>query len=330
MKGARVTASFIDCSHQGAIRLAQCAPELRRDIVVHHGDPTAELVIERARGAAVLLDGDSVIDAPTIRTLASDLRSIVFLGTGAGSYIDLETAAECGIPVRVVHGYGDRTIAEHTFALLLAASRRIAITDRAIRAGGWPREQGIELDGKTLGVIGLGGVGRHVASMARAFGLRVIAWNRRHRDPPSGVELAPLDAVVAQSDVITLHVALTDETRHLFDHHRIAQMRPGAILINTARGALVEESALVDALRDQRIGHAALDVYHDEPLPAGSALRGLENVTLTSHIAWDSPAASARLFESALGKVQRDLARLRAGEDLIDDHNATRGKIDPD
>jgi len=234
------------------------------------------------------------------------LRHVVFLGTGASSYMNVDELEQRGIRVHTIKGYGDVAVAEHTAALMLAASRDVARMDRGIRAGTWSPLEGVELRDKTLGVIGLGGIGREVMRIGRGLGMDVIAWNRT---PHAGEALVALDALLARSDVVTLHLALTDATRGFLDAARIARMKPGAILINTARGALIEEAALVDALRSGRIRHAGLDVFHAEPLAPNHPLTQLDNVTLSAHAGFRTLEASMTLLRRAIDIVRGILER---------------------
>jgi D-3-phosphoglycerate dehydrogenase len=236
------------------------------------------------------------------------LTDVVFLGTGARSYMDPEALAGLGIAVHLIKGYGDTAVAEHTIALLFAAARDLAAMDRAMREGTWLRKDGVQLAGKTLGLVGLGGIAAEVARIARGIGMRVIAWNRTPRRV-EGVELVTIERLLAESDAVSLHLLLNDETRGFLSRERIAAMRPGAILVNTARGALVDEDAMVEALGSGRLGHAALDVFAVEPLPAGHVLTTLANVTLSAHSAFRTPEASVRLIEAAVAHSERIVAR---------------------
>ena len=232
------------------------------------------------------------------------LRHVVFLGTGARSYMNPEELAERGIAVHIIKGYGDTAVAECAIALMWAAARGLAAMDRGMRAGQWLRMEGMQLTGKTLGLIGFGGIAAEVARMAAGMGMTVLAWNRTARSHP-GVTFTDLDTLIAQSQVVSLHLLLTDETRGFLSAERIAAMRPGVILVNTARGALVDEAAMIAALRSRRIGHAGLDVFTTEPLPADHPLTGLANVTLSAHSAFRTPEASDNLIEAALGHCRR-------------------------
>jgi D-3-phosphoglycerate dehydrogenase len=227
------------------------------------------------------------------------LKHVIFLGTGARSYMNPEELATLGIQVHIIKGYGDIAVAEHAIALMWAGARDLAAMDRGIRAGGWPRREGRQLTGKTLGLIGFGGIAAEVARIAGGSGMRVIAWNRSAKTAP-GVTFMTLDEVLTQSDVLSIHLLLTDETAGLISRAHIARMRPGVLLVNTARGAVIDETAMIEALRSGQIGHAALDVFAEEPLPAGHALAGLENVTLSAHSAFMTPEASETLLRRAL------------------------------
>jgi D-3-phosphoglycerate dehydrogenase len=232
------------------------------------------------------------------------LKHIVFLGTGARSYMNPDELAEAGITVHTIKGYGDTAVAECAFALMWAAAKGFAGMDRGMRAGNWLRTNGIQLTGKTLGLVGFGGIAAELARLARGASMRVIAWNRSPKTHP-GVEFVELDALLAQSDVVSLHLLLSDETRGFFSVDRIAAMKPGAILINTARGAIVDEAAMIAALESGHLGHAGLDVYEMEPMPAGHPLTRVENVTLSAHSAFRTQEATDNLIEAALQHCRR-------------------------
>jgi D-3-phosphoglycerate dehydrogenase len=234
----------------------------------------------------------------------TDLKHVIFLGTGARSYMNPEELAELGITVHIIKGYGDVAVAEHAIALMWAGARGLAMMDRGIRAGGWPRTEGAQLTGKTIGLIGYGGIAEQVARIAGGSGMRVLAWNRSPKTAP-GVEFVELDTLLAQSHVVSLHLLLNDETRGFLSAERIARLRPGALLVNTARGAIVDEAAMIAALRTGHIGHAALDVFDEEPLPAGNPFVDLENVTLSAHSAFRTPEASETLLRRALDIARR-------------------------
>ncbi|MGH6681628.1 MAG: NAD(P)-dependent oxidoreductase [Bradyrhizobium sp.] len=246
--------------------------------------------------------GIAVVDHTALPTAiarqCSGLKHVVFLGTGARSYMNPEELAALGISVHLIKGYGDTAVAEAAIALMWASARVLAQMDREIRAGNWLREDGMQLTGKTLGLIGFGGIAAEVARIALGSGMRVMAWNRTpktHR----GVEFVALDRLLGESHVVSLHLLLNDETRGFLSRDRIAQLRPGVILVNTARGALVDEAALIDALKSGHIRHAGLDVFNVEPLPADHPLTKLPNVTLSAHSAFRTPEASENLIAAA-------------------------------
>lgn len=232
------------------------------------------------------------------------LSHVIFLGTGARSYMDPEALGGLGITVHTIKGYGDTAVAEHAIALMWAAARGIGEMHRAVRAGVWPRTEGMQLTGRTLGLVGFGGIAAEVARIAGGGGMRVLAWNRSARAAP-GVSFVDLDTLLADSDVLSLHLLLTEQTRGFLSAERIARMKPGAVLVNTARGALVDEAALIAALRDGRLRHAALDVFETEPLPPDHALTELENVTLSAHSAFRTPEAAETLLRRALDIARR-------------------------
>jgi len=234
----------------------------------------------------------------------ADLKHVVFLGTGARSYMNPEELAKLGISVHLIKGYGDTAVAESTIALMWASARVLAQMDREMRAGNWLREDGVQLMGKTLGLIGFGGIAAEVARIALGSGMRVLAWNRTPKKYP-GVDFLDLDELLAQSHVVSLHLLLNDETRGFLSRQRIAAMQPGAILINTARGALIDEAAMIDALKSGRIRHAGLDVFNTEPLPVDHPLTKLPNVTLSAHSAFRTPEASENLIGAAWEHCRR-------------------------
>jgi D-3-phosphoglycerate dehydrogenase len=208
------------------------------------------------------------------------------------------------VTVHTIKGYGDTAVAEHTIALMMACCRDIARMDRDMRSGTWTPREGMQLRGKTLGIIGLGGIGQEVARIARGVGMDVVAWNRSPR-PDAGLRLVDLGTLLATSDVISLNLTLNDETRGFLNAERIARLKPGAILVNTARGALVDEAALIAALQNGRIRHAGLDVFHAEPLKPDHPLARLDNVTLTAHAAFRTLEASMTLLRRAIDIVRR-------------------------
>jgi D-3-phosphoglycerate dehydrogenase len=257
-----------------------------------------------------LLDGAEIIiidhtALPTdVARRCNGLKHVVFLGTGARSYMDPEELGELGIEVHLIKGYGDTAVAECAITLMWASARGIARMDREMRTGNWLREDGMQLTGKTLGLIGFGGIAAEVARIALGSGIRVVAWNRTPKQF-AGVDFVSLDALLAQSHVVSLHLLLNDETRDFLSRQRIAAMKPGAILVNTARGAIVDEAAMIEALKSGHIRHAGLDVFNTEPLPADHPLTKLPNVTLSAHSAFRTPEASENLIHAAWEHCRR-------------------------
>ena len=273
-------------------------------IVVNQDDVVpAEALPSLLDGYDFVLDDHSYLPTDALRNCKS-LKHVIFLGTGARSYMHPEELAGLGITVHTIKGYGDVAVAEHTVALIWAAARGLAAMDRSMRAGQWLRTEGVQLRGKTLGLLGFGGIAGEVATIMAGAGMRVVAWNRTPRQA-AGVEFVGLDQVLAESDVLSLHLLLTDETRGFLSAERLGRLRPATILVNTARGALVDEAALIEALRTGRIAHAALDVFNEEPLPPGHPLTELERVTLSAHSAFRTPEASDTLIRRALDIAKR-------------------------
>jgi len=254
-------------------------------------------------GAEVAVIDHTALPLEAARRCAA-LRDVVFLGTGARSYMDPEALAALGIRVHTIKGYGDTAVAECAIALLWDAAKGLARMDRGMRAGQWLRTEGMQLGGKTLGLIGFGGIAAETARLALGIGMKVIAWNRTRKSHP-GVRFADLDEVLATSDAISLHLLLDDSTRGFLSADRIAMLKPGVLLVNTARGALVDEAAMIDALRRRHIAHAGLDVYAIEPLPPGHVLTTLDNVTLSAHSAFRTPEANENLVAAALAHCRR-------------------------
>ena len=270
-----------------------------------HRDPdiTPDRLPDILDGAAIAIVDHTALPTEIARQ-CDGLKHVVFLGTGARSYMNPEELAELGIAVHLIKGYGDTAVAEAAIALMWAAARGIAQMDREMRAGNWLRDDGMQLTGKTLGLIGFGGIAAEVARIALGSGMRVIAWNRSPKRHP-GVEFVELDELLTESDVVSIHLLLNDETRGLVSRACIEAMKPGAILVNTARGALVDEEAMIEALRTGHLRHAGLDVFNVEPLPADHPLTKLPNVTLSAHSAFRTPEASENLIAAAWEHCRR-------------------------
>jgi D-3-phosphoglycerate dehydrogenase / 2-oxoglutarate reductase len=266
-------------------------------------DITADQIPAQLDGAEIVIIDHTPLPTDVARR-CNGLKHVVFLGTGARSYMNPEELAELGVEVHLIKGYGDTAVAECAIALMWAAARGIAQMDREMRAGNWLREDGMQLTGKTLGLIGFGGIASEVARIALGSGIRVIAWNRTPKKF-AGVDFVSLGTLLAQSDVVSLHLLLNDETRGFVTRERIAAMKPGVILVNTARGAMVDEAAMIEALKSGHIRHAGLDVFNIEPLPADHPLTKLPNVTLSAHSAFRTPEASENLIHAAWEHCRR-------------------------
>ncbi|MEA2805902.1 MAG: D-3-phosphoglycerate dehydrogenase / 2-oxoglutarate reductase, partial [Rhodospirillaceae bacterium] len=208
-------------------------------------------------------------------------------------------AARLGIKVSTISGYGDTTVAEHAMGLVFAAARHIATMHGMVRGGGWRPMQGMELKGKTLGIVGLGGIGREMARLAKGVGLKPVAFNRSAiSDPP--VPMVTLDELLARSDIVSLHLGLNEATRGFLDRAKLEKAKPGVIVVNTARAGVVDEPALIDLLRSGHVGHYATDVFAQEPAPQDEPLLKLDNVTLTAHAGYNTPEAAMTMYRRAI------------------------------
>ena len=267
--------------------------------------------IERMRGATIVVGNRE--RTPLGRRVLSalpDLKLLSMTGTGLPN-VDLPAATELGILVTRTPGQSRMAVAELTYGLMLAVARRIPYGDAATRQGEWPAIIGTELNGKTLGIVGLGTIGREVARIAAAFDMRVIAWGPTltpERAAEAGVGYRSLEQLLGEADIISIHLRLTKETRGLFGSKELAQMKPSAILINTARAGVTDEAALITALKERRIAGAGLDVFAEEPLPKDSPLFQLDNVVLSPHTGWTTGAVYNRFITSAVDNVENYLA----------------------
>jgi D-3-phosphoglycerate dehydrogenase len=293
---------FIDCNEQlGAVWRRVHRPD--DPPVTINGKPFEKHELPRVIGDhEIAIDDHSYMPTDLVRQ-CKGLKHIVFLGTGAASYMNVAEIEALGIKVHTIKGYGDTAVAEQTIALMMAACRDLARMDRNIRAGTWQPLEGVQVFGKMLGVIGLGGIGAEVARIAQGMGMEVIAWNRTPR-PGAKVTMVELDELLRRSDVVSLNLVLNDETRGFLDQARISRMKPGVILVNTARGALVDEAAMIDALNSGHIRHAGLDVFRNEPLKSDHPLARMDNVTLSAHAAFRTLEASMTLLRQAIDIVK--------------------------
>jgi D-3-phosphoglycerate dehydrogenase len=280
----------------------------RADVDYHDTLPGSEdRLIQRIAAAEVVLN-IRASSKFTERVFAAcpRLRLISLWGTGT-DHVDLAAAARHEVMVTNTPGVAAISIAEHALALLLAVARRIPQLDAATRRGEWPRGQSTELHGKTCGILGLGAIGRRFARIAGGIGMRVIAWTM-HPRPEPGVEFVELDDLYRASDVLSIHLRLSPATESFIGPRQFALMKPTAILINTARGAIVNEAALIDALAAGRIAGAGLDVFSAEPLPSGHPLAQLPNVVITPHCAGVTPEALEAGLRMAVENIWQFLA----------------------
>lgn len=230
-----------------------------------------------------------------------DVRIIAQTGNHA-YHIDFDAARERGVIVARASGGYSVGAAELAIGLAMAVMRQIPASDRAVRQGRWSTPSTPVMHGKTLGIVGLGRIGRHVSKVANALGMRVLAWSPRLTAESARAGLAErceLDAMLAAADVVTIHASLTPESRGLLDDRRLRLMKPGSYIVNVSRGPIVDEGALIDALREGRLGGAGLDVFDQEPLPSGHPFASLQNVVLTPHLGWPTDDGYARFAEAA-------------------------------
>jgi D-3-phosphoglycerate dehydrogenase len=249
-----------------------------------------EGLLSRIRNAEIVINIRSSTKFPaSVFAACPKLKLLSLWGTGTDN-VDLAGAKQHGVTVTNTPGVSAASVAEHSLMLALAVARRVVEIHNGVVSGGWPRGRSMQLHGKTLGLIGLGAIGRKLARLGQGIGMRVIAWTM-HPNPALGFELVQLEDLLRTSDVVSLHLRLSPQTMGFLGRDRLALMKPDAILINTARGPIVDEAALVDALRERRIAGAGLDVFDVEPLPPGHVLTALDNIVLTSHCAGITPEA---------------------------------------
>ena len=276
---------------------------------IHDRSEPAE-ILDRARGADVILTNKVAIDAASIAALP-DLRYIGVFATGY-NIVDTAAARARGIPVCNVPEYSTPNVAQAVFALILELTNRTGHHADSVRAGRWSAAPDfcywdfplVELQGRTLGIVGYGRIGSAVARIARAFGMKVLAFRRSGGALDEGVHGADLATLFRESDVVTLHCPLTSENKGFIDAALLAQMKPGAFLINTARGPLIVERDLADALNAGRIAGAGLDVLSAEPPPPDNPLLTAKNCIVTPHIAWATREARGRLLQVAAENIR--------------------------
>ena len=267
-------------------------------VKVNMGPAAAADIPRLIEGYDTVINDASYFNEDTLKR-CKGLKHIVFLGTGAASFVDLAAAEKLGIKVSTISGYGDTTVAEHAMGLVFAAARHIGTMHSLVRGGGWRPMQGMELRGKTLGLVGLGGIGREMARIATGVGLKVVAWNRSPR-PDAKVPMVEIDELLKQSDIVSLHLGLNDQTRGFLDREKLQKAKKGVIIVNTARAGVVDEPALIDLLTSGHVGHYATDVFAKEPVDPNEPLLKLDNVTLTAHAGYNTPEAAMTMYRRAI------------------------------
>lgn len=290
----------------------QGSPHLERlrsygDVTLYMDRPAdAAEKIRRAAPGTCLINSRGAIKWPgdVLRQLPN-LRMITTCGIGTDA-IDLETCRTQGIVVSNVPGKTAPIVAEHALALMFAAARRTWYQTNQIKQGRWVLKDNVFLRGKTLGVVGTGPIGADMARLGRAVGMNVLGWTfhpNAERASELGLIFVTLEELLQKSDVVSLHVKLTDKTRGMIGRTQLALMKPGALLVNTARGAIVDADALVEALNSGRLGGAGIDVFETEPVPANHPLLGCEQVVLTPHNADQTPEGIEFLNEGVVDNV---------------------------
>lgn len=272
----------------------------------------AEEAKQRSEGAQILLTNKTIIP----RDLIKELPQLKYIGVLATGYnvVDIEAAREQRVTVTNVPAYGTPFVVQHTFAMILELCNRVGLHDETVKNGEWQRSKDfcywksplIELSGKTLGIIGLGKIGAAVADVALSFGMKVVAVQRhRERDKKSGVSFLSLEELCSESDFISLHCPLTGENKGFIAGSFLRKMKSTAFLINTSRGALINEQDLATALNEGQIAGAAVDVLSTEPPPEDNPLLGAKNIIITPHIAWASKEARQRLLSIAIDNIRQ-------------------------
>jgi len=266
-----------------------------------------EEFVGRIKGAQVVINirAYSKFSREVLGQSSPSLKLLSVLGTGVDN-IDFSAAREYGVLVTNTPGFAAPAVAEHTLALMLAVARQITQLDKELKNGEWPRGLAQQLSGKTLGIVGLGAIGGRLARLAKGIGMRVIAWTfhpSKERAQEYGVDFVSFDDLFSQADVISLNLRLSDETTDLVGKRQLGLMKSTAILVNTARGAIVNKESLIDALTSGKIAGAGLDAFHEEPIPPDDALLKLKNVVLTPHSAGMTPETIERGAQMAVDNV---------------------------
>jgi glycerate dehydrogenase len=310
---------FLDAATYGDVSLSGFTE--RWSCAIHQVTRPAE-VCQRLSNHSITVTNKVVIDRAVLN--APEARALKFIAVAATGtdIIDREAARELGIKVCNVPGYASQSVAQFTMALILELATRVGRYGDAVKAGAWQQSPvfalldfpSIELKGKKLGIVGYGNIGRTVAEMARSFGMEVLIAVRPGAEGPIPPERVPLEQLFREADIVTLHCPLTPQTKYLINERSLSWMKPTAFLINSARGALVDETALIKALRQKHLAAAALDVISHEPPPADhpiiQAVRDLDNLFVTPHTAWSARESRERLLK----EVQENIAAFLQGK----------------
>jgi D-3-phosphoglycerate dehydrogenase len=273
----------------------------------------ADELISRIRDADVVLSFRPAFTRFPAAVIGAcpKLKMICISGTGVED-VDVAEASKRGIAVANVVGSGNRAVAEHALALMLDVARRVTDQDRAVRSGAWSAQQGIELGGKTIGIVGLSAIAQNLAPLCRGIGMRVLSWSRNNdpeRARAAGAAAVELDELLGEADVVSLHMRLSPALGGFFSKDMFAKMKRGAIFINTARGELTDEAALAAAIESGHLRGAGLDVFSTQPLPAGHPFWRLPNVVMTPASGWNTVDASARMIRQSIDNVVAFLDR---------------------
>lgn len=332
-KLGRPVIAVVDCTEEDARRLT---PLMNRfELRIYYQVPDEEQLIERARGcqAVITIFTYTKFTEHVISSLP-DLR-LIATRTAGYSHIDVTSATAHGVAVANVPHYAGPSVGEFVFGLVLTLVRKIREADADVKRGNWNFTSflGYELRGKTLGIIGLGDIGQYVARLAKAFGMEVITYSLPYEpelETSLQVQYVSLEDLLRRSDIISVHVPLTTETRGLIDAQKLALVKEGAILVNTARGGIINEDALYQALLSGQLGGACLDVVEEEPPRKGNPLFTLPNVIATPHIAWHTREAIERQFEETMKNViaffEGELRCVVNASELLRSRSASGGK----
>jgi phosphoglycerate dehydrogenase-like enzyme len=303
-----VTIAILDDYQNIALQMADWSSLAGRATITVFNDHLADpdRVVERLRPFDVVCVMRERTPLP--RTIIERLPRLKLIASTAGRNASIDGAAAAERGIAVAHtGYDSSPTVELTWALILASARHVVAESASVRAGGWQRGIGDGLRGKTLGILGLGKIGSEIARIGLAFGMEVIAWSQNltsERAEAHGARLASKDELFRQADIVTIHLVLSDRTRGLVGAAELAAMKPSARLVNTSRGPIVEEAALVAALQERRIAGAAIDVFDVEPLPPDHPFRSLESALATPHIGY----VSGELYKKFYGDTVSNIA----------------------